>query len=104
MIHIPIAVTNKFLTSHWFVEDRVWSTLVIPLLRWSPRSRRFETLAHPTQRHVLNSFFGIYAGWWLGHPSEKYELVNWDDEIPNISGKIKMMFQTTNQLWILNTS
>ena len=24
------------------------------------------------------------AGWWLGHPSEKYELVNWDDEIPNI--------------------
>ena len=24
------------------------------------------------------------TGWWLGHPSEKYELVNWDDEIPNI--------------------
>ena len=19
------------------------------------------------------------AGWWLGHPSEKYEFVNWDD-------------------------
>ena len=29
------------------------------------------------------------AGWWLGHPSEKYEFVNWDDEIPNINGKIK---------------
>ena len=27
-------------------------------------------------------------GWWLGHPSEKYDFVNWDDEIPNISGKI----------------
>ena len=25
-----------------------------------------------------------YTGWWLGHPSEKYEFVNWDDEIPNI--------------------
>ena len=24
--------------------------------------------------------------------------VNWDDEIPNINGKIKLMFQTTNQL------
>ena len=19
-------------------------------------------------------------GWWLGHPSEKYEFVNWDDD------------------------
>ena len=31
------------------------------------------------------------SGWWLGHPSEKYDFVNWDDEIPNISGKIKLM-------------
>ena len=31
---------------------------------------------------------------WLvgqGHPSEKYEFVNWDDDISNISGKIKLM-------------
>ena len=27
-------------------------------------------------------------GWWLGHPSEKYEFVNWDDEInPIFLGK-----------------
>ena len=38
------------------------------------------------------------AGWWLGRPSEKYEFVNWDDDIPNSHGKIKLMFQTTNQL------
>ena len=38
------------------------------------------------------------AGWWLGHPSEKYEFVNWDDEIPNISGNIKNGNQTTNQI------
>ena len=32
------------------------------------------------------------TGWWLyTHPSEKYEFVNWDDEIPNINGKIKLM-------------
>jgi phosphosulfolactate synthase (CoM biosynthesis protein A) len=41
----------------------------------------------------------------LTYPSEKYELVSWDDEIPNIwKNKIiiklmfqKLMFQTTNQ-------
>ena len=27
----------------------------------------------------------IYTGWWLRtNPSEKYEFVSWDDEIPNI--------------------
>ena len=38
-----------------------------------------------------------YTAWWLGHPSEKYEFVNWDDEIPNSHGKIKNGNQTTNQ-------
>ena len=28
------------------------------------------------------------AGWWLGHPSEKYEFVNWDDDSnPILMGK-----------------
>ena len=31
-------------------------------------------------------------------PSEKYEFVSWDDEIPIYYGKITFMFQTTNQL------
>ena len=35
------------------------------------------------------------------YPSEKYEFVNIDDDIPNISGKIKVMFQTTNQCNIM---
>ena len=37
------------------------------------------------------------TGWWLSHPSEKYEFVSWDDEIPNIWKNKKKMFQTTNQ-------
>jgi hypothetical protein len=37
------------------------------------------------------------TGWWLTYPSEKYDFVSWDDDIPNI-WKIKNMFQTTNQL------
>ena len=25
-----------------------------------------------------------YTGWWYTYPSEKYEFVSWDDDIPNI--------------------
>jgi len=39
------------------------------------------------------------SGWWYTYPSEKYEFVSRDDEIPNI-WKIKFMFQTTNQMCI----
>ena len=40
------------------------------------------------------------TGNWLvvfSNPSEKYEFVNWDDNRNPIYGKIKFMFQTTNQ-------
>ena len=46
----------------------------------------------------------LYAGWWFQpfNPSEKYEFVSWDDDIPNKFNiyiwKIIQMFQTTNQL------
>jgi hypothetical protein len=42
-----------------------------------------------------------FSGWWLTYPSEKYEFVSWDDEIPNIWEK---MFQTTNQFLLANDS
>ena len=28
--------------------------------------------------------FFLWSGWWLTYPSEKYELVSWDDDIPNL--------------------
>ena len=41
------------------------------------------------------------SGWWLyTHPSEKYEFVNWDDELFPICGNIELMFQTTNRSYI----
>ena len=46
---------------------------------------------------VLQSF----TGWWYTYPSEKYEFVSWNDDIPNIWEVIKLMFQTTNQLAII---
>ena len=47
---------------------------------------------------------GIITGWWLGHPSEKYEFVNWDDNRnPILMGKFKkwqpVTTVTTNQIW-----
>ena len=42
------------------------------------------------------------TGWWLTDPSEKYDFVSWDDYSQD-TGKIKAMFQTTNQIrwWLL---
>ena len=43
----------------------------------------------------------MYTGWWFFYPSEKYEFVNWDDEIPNIWENKIDGNQTTNQYIIL---
>jgi hypothetical protein len=36
-------------------------------------------------------------------PSEKYEFVKWDDEIPTEWNVIKFMFQTTNQIMMFHS-
>ena len=41
----------------------------------------------------------LLAGWWLTYPSEKYDFVSWDYDIPKWMEK-ENMFQTTNQLGI----
>ena len=55
---------------------------------------------YPAQTHE------IPISWWFNHvlvggiptrPSEKYDSVSWDDEIPSIWKVIKAMIQTTNQ-------
>ena len=52
---------------------------------------------------MIHSGITSLSGWRLSHPSENYELVSWDDEIPGmwvmkfpIYGKISM-FQTSRQ-------
>jgi hypothetical protein len=39
------------------------------------------------------------TGWWLTYPSEKYHIISWDDDIPNIWKVIQnsMVPVTTNQ-------
>ena len=44
--------------------------------------------AHPNFDHrtqpVIYTIANPYTGWWYTYPSEKYEFVSWDDDIPNI--------------------
>ena len=65
-------------------------------LRPSPGLTGKQTQPYPlvNQQNYGESPFSI-AGWWYTYPSEKYEFVSWDDEIPNIW---ENLFQTTNQL------
>ena len=35
-------------------------------------------------RFFTSLFLKTITCWWLTYPSEKYEFVSWDDDIPNI--------------------
>jgi hypothetical protein len=39
------------------------------------------------------------TGWWLTYPSEKYEFVSWDDDIPNIWKNISQWEGLSHILW-----
>ena len=68
---------------------------------WKHQARRGLTISchkthfEGTATHLHRKMFGGFrsSGWWLSHPSEKYDFVSCDDEIPNIyiyiCGKIK---------------
>ena len=44
----------------------------------------------PGPSHPLYPIISHYiTGWWLTHPSEKYEFASWDDDISNIWEVIK---------------
>ena len=47
----------------------------------------------------------LSSGWWLTYPSEKYDFVSWDDDVPNIlmkSHKNSMVPVTTNKSFIFH--
>ena len=44
----------------------------------------------------------INTSWWYSYPSEKYDFVNWDDEIPNIWKNKSRVPVTTNQYMTIN--
>ena len=93
-------------------QAAAWQHLPQPSRRWlgefEPQSSRLGKL-HPDYRRwqpnyytndlcnkTEHNHYTYIAGWWLGHPSEKYESqLGW---LFPIYGKIKLMFQTTNQI------
>jgi hypothetical protein len=44
---------------------------------WTFRTKQRSELTQ------LGANEGFITGWWYTYPSEKYEFVSWDDEIPN---------------------
>ena len=49
-------------------------------------------MKHDETLLIIGLFHGMfYSGWWLSHPSEKYEFVNGKDDIPYIMEKKKCL-------------
>ena len=44
-----------------------------------PINKTGATGATGSRRNHTTNLENNLAGWWLGHPSAKYEFVNWDD-------------------------
>ena len=51
--------------------------------------RSWETLTeiYRFSNYTIRIPWTKISGWWLTYPCEKYDFVNWDDEIPNMMGK-----------------
>ena len=81
----------------WVYHIVIWCYLVLQVLdansHWKAITHRIDIITILGKSLNYRSYI---TGWWFSHPSEKYEFVNWDDEIPNI-WENKNGNQTTNQ-------
>ena len=60
------------------------------LRRWGAQGKRWYDIIRLYQSHQqkgIQNMNILHASWWYTYPSEKYEFVSWDDEIPNWMGK-----------------
>jgi len=92
----------------------------VPPLRGSTDGRRHGQDPKGVVRKAMSGLgarndeiITYYTGWWLSHPSEKYEFVSWDDEIPNIWKNRKCLkpptsitciniYHNYNDYWLMN--
>ena len=61
---------------------------MIPLIDHDSRARSQWGRDEIYPDYIVTSRQMTITGWWLTYPSEKYEFVSWDDDIPNMMGKI----------------
>ena len=79
-VGISVVGLNPHLSFHGFAHSR-W-------LHFRPKKNQINRVhsLHQSQSSCLlvtpsfDSRNSTTTGWWLGHPSEKYEFVNWDDD------------------------
>ena len=73
---------SPYIVGYVFSYSRVWIQLDhILLVNISWRILEYLTRVN-SEKHNFHSMDWLQvksSGWWLGHPSEKYEFVNWDD-------------------------
>ena len=62
---------------------------------------QWQTVAPDRCWRWLRPLLWLLVGGIPTNPSEEYEFVTWNDEIPNIWKNNPFMFQTTNQWWII---
>ena len=71
-----------------------WFSKPTELRAAKPLSLSWRPTGHPTTRWLIDidsmciPLECIFSGWWLTYRSEKYDFVSWDDDIPNMMGKI----------------
>ena len=66
---------------------------------FSPKTSPVKSVRFAPNHHIITPVKTI-TGWWLSHLPiwKRLDFVNWDDDIPNISGQIKHVPVTTNQV------
>ena len=102
MCSLPIW-TNPINVDEVFHGFPSWITLFLEKSQPPPRAF-FGALVQfrCTRVASLNSWGQLtpmVSGWWLGHPSEKYESIGMiRNPIYGKIKKVKLMFQTTNQV------
>ena len=85
--------------------DNLWIWLVVDLpLRKISMGYLWNIIVNIYGEYLWWISWWISMIWWLVggwlNPSEKYEFVNWDDDIPNISGKMSQSCSSHHQLVI----
>ena len=62
-----------------YKHDILWHIMVFPCHGISWHILVYQEHSGKITRGYRCISDSRYTGWWLGHPSEKYEFVNWDD-------------------------
>ena len=99
----------------WFRTGWAYGKRSEPPINWTewPRAQEFHKRATQPRGKLMTKWtscdlYLIYTGWWLTYPSEKYEFVSWNDDIPNIWKKTcskpptSMYIYMYTHSWIIN--